>query len=238
MNDVVLLSLIGNGFWLVSIGSTLLLFKKEIRSVLSKVGSVSIGGSQFTFENKNDEARAYADLSDVLLTILSARDSGEKLVTILNHDNALKLAKFAKKYIIEVKESDQNLELLRSIAVILLQKDFLDDALIITDQILKSSPQSTHYLNMKAVILLNRQKEGDLVESLKIQDQLTENHPTSASFTFNKGVVFVRLKRYEEGYEEIRRSIELGIVNEVPGYRNDPSIQILRTKLPGKPALA
>jgi len=237
MSDVVLLSLVGNGFWILVLCVAIVFFRNELKTAITSLGKIKVAGTHFTFNNKSDEVKAYADLSDVFLSILAERRLVLNLSEIVTHENALKLLRFSKKYMKEMKSDEQNLELLRNIATILNFKDYRDDALNIANHILKSAPRNSDYLNIKCHILMNRKKDTDLKEAFNILDELVKSNPTEVTFYYNRGVALVGMNDYLKGYEDIKKGIELGIFKINPSCVNDPVFTILNNNLPDKPRL-
>ena len=78
MSDLVKQALVSDGFWLAIFLVSAVLFRKELRLLLSSLASFKVAGASFELRDKRMTLEYYAILTNILVEILSQRDSAEK----------------------------------------------------------------------------------------------------------------------------------------------------------------
>jgi tetratricopeptide (TPR) repeat protein len=206
----------------------LILFKKEIRLLLSSIGSFKIGSNNFEFRDKKAEAQAFADLSDILIDILSTRDSASRFKTLISYNNAQKLKRFCDKYIAEVNENSWNYELLKNCALILALRQFQNDSIKITEHLLKLLPNDIDCLNMLAIAYSSRKADGDLAESEKILSMVIEREPFSIQYLLNRAITRSEMKKIDDSLSDLKLIRKYGYIDDL----TDPAFQHIRAQQP------
>ncbi len=125
IDNVVLLAIITNGFWLTIFFVAIVCFRFEIRALLSSLSSVSIAGNHFELGDKNLTIKSFSTLSNIFLDLLCDSNNTEKLAEVFSEVNAQQLSKFTRKYLIEAPKEEINFALIRNIAWIAGQRGSL-----------------------------------------------------------------------------------------------------------------
>src|SRR2546421_10662707 len=109
-SDVVWQGIISDVFWLTIFLVAIIVFRRELRAVISSLASFKVAGASFELRDKRATLESYAILTDILVEILSQRDSAEKLSQFISDNSARQLAKFTLKYAREVPKEDKEIE--------------------------------------------------------------------------------------------------------------------------------
>lgn len=217
MSDAIIVQIISNSFWLILFVLIIVSFRKEIKKVLSSLGKFSVAGANFELNDAQSTIQSYAILSGILIDILSYKDLSDKLLPIISDKNVQALCKFAKQYANEINPEDQDLILLRNIALLAYNKERYKDSITILDSILKQNPTDYEILNRKGMALLDNRTKPDLEEANKLFDTLVEQRPATSSIWYNRALVKTQLHKYDEALS----SLETAIKYEMWKYQPD-----------------
>ena len=121
-NEVIELAIISNGFWLVLILVAVLFFRIELKAILGSLGTFKVMGASFQLRDKRATLESYAILVNVLVEVLSERETAEKFYPVVSPHSARQLAAFARRYIDEVPVADRNVELIKNVALVVGRK--------------------------------------------------------------------------------------------------------------------
>ena len=140
INDVVILAIISNAFWLTILIVCISFFRSEIRALLGSLSSVSIAGSHFELGDKTLTLKSYTILSNIFLDLLCDSQNAEKLVQVFSEVNTQQLTKFTIKYLLEAPKDEINFPLIRNIAYIAGRRGSLQDSLSLYDFLIEKAP--------------------------------------------------------------------------------------------------
>src|SRR5271167_49273 len=98
MSDVVIQLLISDGFWLAIFLVSTVLFRTELRLLLSSLASFKVAGASFELRDKRTTLEYYAILTNILVEILRQREFADKFYDFLSENSARQLAKFIQQY--------------------------------------------------------------------------------------------------------------------------------------------
>src|SRR5207249_3379820 len=122
MNDVILQALITNGFWLTVFLVSVITFRRPLASVIGSLGKFNIAGATFELREPIGTLASYVLLGNVLVDILSERESAEKFYSVVSQASAQQLVRFIQKYMEEVPVEGQNVEMLKNVALLIGRK--------------------------------------------------------------------------------------------------------------------
>jgi len=222
MNDVVVVELITNGFWLILLGGVALLFRKDLSILLGSLARFNVAGAAFEFKDKKDTIHSYALLSDTLIEILGRSDRIEDLLSLLEPSQIQKLGSFAIRYTSEVAESEWNDQLLRNISYLLIRFGYYQQAIELIDALSSKRPANADLLNLRALALMTTRLKDNVDEAEQLFSELTNRFPERPHFNFNHALSASLLEKYEEALNRMERAISLGYAKSSPNCLNDP----------------
>ena len=231
ISDVVVQTIATNAFWLTVILVTILAFRKQIASIVGSVASFKVAGASFELKDRKATLEYYAVLTNVLLEILSQRDSAEKLTGLLSTHSVQQLAKFSLKYIEEVPSEDVDIELLKNVALIIGRRGQTQDAISFYDSLLKQKPNDPDLLNLKGIALLDSETK-DVISAEQIFSDLIKRYPASSLYWYNRGCSRSLLEKFDECIVDATRAIELGVNSQHPAFFEDTGFRHLERSRP------
>ena len=221
VNDVVILAIISNAFWLIIFLVCVFGFRSEIRSLLSSLSSFNIAGSRFELGGKLQTFKSYSILSNIFLEVLSDRANAEKFVPILSEVNAQELTQFTMKYLLEAPKEEINFPLIRNVAYIAGRRGRLQDSLSLYQFLTEKAPDDIDIINDKATLLLSKNPS----EAEKIYKDLMDKNPGIPTFKYNHALANITLDNYDDGIKELELLMREGFSD--PNMLDRPAIQKL-----------
>jgi tetratricopeptide (TPR) repeat protein len=226
MDNVVVLSIITNVFWLTIFLVAILSFRSEIRALLNSLSSVSIAGSHFELGDKNMTLKSFSILSNIFLDLLCATGNADKLVEVFSEVNAQQLFRFTRKYLVEATVEDINFVLIRNIAWIVYRKSSPQDALSLYDLLLEKAPNDQYLQSNRGLVLL----ESNPMEAQKVYEKLKTEYPGESLYRYNHALSNMTLGYFNEGVKDIMSVIHDGYWDDQIYTR--PAIQKLAREHP------
>lgn len=220
-NDVVLLAIISNGFWLAIFLVCIGIFNPEIRTLFNSLSSVNIAGGRFELGDRATTLKSYTILSDIFLDIVSNTQNNLKLADLLSEVNAQQLINFTKKYVKEVKKEDLNLMLIRNVAYIANWKGNIWESLSLYEFLLQIAPNDAVLRHDYGYVLLRT----DPSKAKKVYADLMRDYPGVASHEFYLGIADIDLKDFKSGFTHLKSAIKAGY--EEDGIFNKPEMKSL-----------
>ena len=208
MTDVVLLQIIGYIFWFGVALLVVIVFRREIKALVSSLTSFNVAGAHFELQDNKATLESYAMLSEIFVELLSSIDATEKLYPMISDRNAHRLAKFTLQYAEEVPKNEQDAELLKGVGHILGRKGLYNDAIQIYDALLKKVPDDLNVLNLKGVVLLNTGIPKEIERAKKIYNHLVTIYPRVDMVWFNRSLAESLLGQYEGALSDLEKVIE------------------------------
>jgi tetratricopeptide (TPR) repeat protein len=208
MNDVVMLQLTSSVFWLIIVGLIIVMFHKELRSLLRSVASLKIAGSSFEFSDKNETIKSNIILAETLIDMLSREEKIEHLKSILTAHQIEKIAAFAFKYSDEVESSKLNEEMLKNIAYLLLRFGRYEQAIKLCDVLLQRVPDHIRLLNIKALALITTRLDEKVAEALPILKSLLIRYPETGYIRLNYALANSLLLQHDEAFEHMLQLVK------------------------------
>jgi tetratricopeptide (TPR) repeat protein len=234
MNDVILLQIVSNAFWLILVVVIIGVFHRQLKSLLDSLGSLGIAGTHFEFRDKKETLESYAILSEILLQVLERRDDAEQLALLISDKSAQRLANFTIRYTKEVPKDSQDVDLLLNVALVLGRKGRLREAMQILEARLKKYPDDYDANNQKAVWLFNSGAIDKVRSADKIYDRLVDIYPRSGELRFNRALPKSLLGDYDQALSELKRAIELHYWKRHPNMLADSSLMPLKSAKPSE----
>jgi tetratricopeptide (TPR) repeat protein len=218
MNEIVLLQIISSSFWLILVLLIISVFRKQLKAILESLASFEIAGAQFKFSDKKATLESYAILSDVLLDILQTRGWTIQLIPFISDANAQRIADFAIKYTNEVDKDDQNLVLLKNIALILARTGREPAAGKIYDTILEKFPEEMDANILKALWLSTSRVPDNVRSAEQIYDRFVERYPARGALWFDRALNKTQLKKYDQALSDLKRALDLDVWKYSPDF--------------------
>ncbi len=205
-NDVVLLAIISNGFWLVIFLVCIGIFNTEIRNLFNSLSSVNIAGGRFELGDRAMTLKSYTILSDIFLDIVSNSHNSVKLAGLLSEVNARQLIDFTKKYVKEVKKEELNLLLIRNVAYIANRKGNQADSLSLYESLLQIAPNDAVLRHDYGYVLL----WTNASKAKKVYEDLMREYPSNPIHEFYLGIANIHLKDFKGGFTHLKSAIKAG----------------------------
>lgn len=234
VSDVVWQGIVSSAFWLSIFLTVMILFRDELRFLFNSLGSFKLAGASIVFRDKKTALECYTILINILIEILSRRDSAEKLVPFFSDSNAKQLTKFITKYTKEVSQEDKDVELLKNVAFVAGRKGYVLDAVSLYDSLLKQTPQDSDLLNLKAFTLLNSEVKKHLVLAETILDDLVQQHAEDGLFWYNRSVNAAKLDKFDKSIDSLREAIKCGYWKRRPDMLDAPRFHSMRKSKPAE----
>jgi|SRR5215213_893371 len=181
MNDVVVLAIISNAFWLTLFFVCVGVFRREIRSLLGSLNSFSVAGSHFELGSKNLTLKSYSILSEIFLNVLCNSPDLHKLAEQFSDVDIHHLTKFTTKYLLEAPKGETNFLLIRNVAYMAGRKGRLPDALALYTFLLERAPSDMDLRNDLGCLLISKNP----TEAKKIFEALIEENPGVLLYRLN-----------------------------------------------------
>jgi hypothetical protein len=210
MSDVVVQSIASNIFWIIVCGTLVVTFREEIRNLLNSLGSFKVAGASFELKNSRATLEYHVVLTNIIVEILSRRDSAQKLIDLVSDTNVKQLARFAIKYSKDVPEDAKEIELLKNIAIIIGRRGSGHEALAFINALLKDAPHDNDILNLKANLLFETHDSEKQIEAERIRDLLVVERPYDPGYRFNRALSKAYLKKDDEALSDIEKAMDLG----------------------------
>ncbi len=214
VNDVVILSIASNAFWLTVIIVLVVVFRSELRSLLSSLSSVSIAGSHFELGDKTLTLKSYTILSNIFLDVLANGANAEKLAGVFSEVNAQQLTKFTIKYLLEAPKEEINFTLIRNIAYIAGLTGRLQDSLSLYNFLLEKAPDDRDLKNNMAIVLLQK----DPKEAAKVYQELADDNPGVPLYRYNLAIANIMMDNFDPAIVGLERVIREGY------WQSDPQL--------------
>lgn len=206
MDNVVVLSIISNAFWLVIFLGSLIFFRKEIRALLSSLSSVSVAGSHFELGDKSQTLKSYTILSNIFLDLLSNSLNNENFVSVFSEINAQQLTKFTIKYLAEAPKEDINFLLMRNIAYIAGRRANLKDAISLYQLLIEKAPTDWTLRHNMGILLYDQNPS----ESRKVFLDLMNENPGVPVYRYTYALCNIELDNFDEGVADLVSVIKAG----------------------------
>jgi len=209
-------------FWGITILIVLILFRNEIKRLISSLGRFNIGSNNFEFNDKKAEIQTYINLSDILIDLLSDSARGSQLKGLIDSKNAQLIKKFVMKYTEEISPKDWNLELLKNCALILSLRQFTNEALVLIEKLKKENPDDLDFLNLKAICYSNRKKGKDLENAEKIYSEIIDKAPYVIQYYLNRAITRSEMKNLDGAIQDLKDVRKMGYIGKFtdPGFFN------------------
>jgi tetratricopeptide (TPR) repeat protein len=225
LSDVVVQGMISNGFWLTVFLVSVITFRKPLRSAIASLGKFNIAGASFELREPSATLASYVMLGNVLVDILSERESAEKLYPVMSQASAQQLVRFIGKYMEEVPLEDQNIEMLKNVALLIGRKKQYQLAIGLYDQLLKRYPGDGDLLYLKARMLRD---SGNPEGAEPLYEELVTKTPVHSGMWFGRARTRSLLRKFPESLQDLERAIELGYWKAVPNMMDDHQLDPLR----------
>jgi tetratricopeptide (TPR) repeat protein len=232
MTDVVLLQIIAYIFWFGVALLVVIVFRREIRALVSSLTSFNVAGAHFELHDNKATIESYAMLSEIFVELLSSLEATEKLYPLITDRNAHRLAKFTLQYAAEVPKNEQDAELLKGVGNILGRKGLFNDAIQIYDALLIKTPNDLNVLNLKGLALLNTGIPQELERAKKIYNHLVTLYPRVDMVWFNRSLIHSLLGQYDAALADLEKSIEFEYWKVDARMTEDPSLKPLQIAKP------
>ena len=223
INDVVVLTLISNAFWLIVFLVCVGIFRTEVRALLSSLSSFSIAGSRFELGGKTLTLKSYSILSNIFLDLLCNSANAEKLAQVFSEINAQQLTRFTLKYLLEAPKEEMNFPLIRNVAYIAGRRGNLQDSLSLYKFLISKAPDDTNLRNDMGILLLSTNPS----EAKKLYGDLMNEYPGVHLFRYNYALTNITLDNYDEGIKDLTLLIKEGYSLTDPDIFNRPAIKKL-----------
>ncbi len=230
MSDVVLQTIVTNVFWLIILIVFVGTFRHELRNLLNSLGKVKVAGASFELKDSRATIEYYVVLTNIIIEILSKRESAEKLSDLISDLSVKQLARFALKYSREVPNDAKEIELLKNVGIILRRRGSSHEALSFLNALLKDSPHDPDILNLKANILADTDERSKQLEAETIRDQLVVTHPQNATYHFNRALSKAYFGKDSEVIADLRLALDLGFWKKNPKFLEIREFKSLRER--------
>jgi tetratricopeptide (TPR) repeat protein len=229
LSDVVLQGMISNGFWLIVFLVSVIAFRKPIAMAIASLGKFNIAGASFELRDSSATLASYVLLGNVLVDILSERESAEKFYSVVSQASAQQLVRFIGKYMEEVRAEDQNIELLKNVALLIGRKKQFQMAIGLYDQLLKRYPGDADLLYLKARMLRDN---GNAEAAEQLYEDLITKTPVHSGMWFGRARTKSLLRKFPESLHDLERAVELGYWKTVPKMMDDNQLIPLKEAEP------
>jgi tetratricopeptide (TPR) repeat protein len=228
INDVVLLAMISNAFWLTIFLVCIGFFRSEIRALLGSLSSVSVAGSHFELGDKKLTFKSYAILSNIFLDLLSNSANCDLVAGLFSEVNAQQLTKFTMKYLLEAPKEETNFILIRNIAYIAAQRGRLQDSLALYNFLIEKAPNDLDLRNNMGIVLL----AANPSEAKRVYGGLMSENPGVLLYRYNYALTNIALDNFDEGIKDLEHVIQGGYWPSDPEIFNKAPIKRLEKYRP------
>ena len=225
MSDVITQALITNGFWLTLFVVGVVTFRKPLATVIASLGKFNIAGASFELRTTSGTLESSVLLANVLVDVLSERESAERFYPFVSQASAVQLARFIQKYNAEVPGENQNVEMLKNVALLVGRKKQYQVAIRLYDDLLKTYPGDTDLLYLKARMLRD---SGNATAAEPIYEELISKTPTHSGMWFGRARTKSLLKKYDESLSDLKQAIEFGYWRNNKDMLVDSQLEPLR----------
>jgi Flp pilus assembly protein TadD len=232
MHEVTYLAIISNGFWLILLLVVMFLFRRELKAILGSLGAFKVMGASFQMRDRKATLESYAILADILVEVLSQRDTAEKFYPVLSSYSAGRLATFAKRYADEVPAGDRNIELVKNVAFLSGRRGNYQSAISIYDELLKQVPEDSDVLYLKARALRESGIKENLTAAEGIYEKLLQRYPSRGHYWNARARTEARLRKFSESLDSLNRAIDLGYEGTNEDFLESNELQLLRDAKP------
>ena len=222
MDNVVVLSIASNVFWLTIVLVVVIFFRSEIKGALGSLSSVSVAGSHFELGDKTQTLKSYTILSNIFLDLLCNSNNNERLVEVFSEVNAQQLTNFTIKYLKEAPKEDVNFLLMRNIAYIAGRRANLKDALSLYQILIDKAPTDWTLRNNMGIVLYEKNPS----EARKVFFDLMNENPGVPLYKYNYALTNIELDNFDEGVSDLLSVIKAGRYSD-PDMFVRPAIQKL-----------
>jgi len=227
MSDLVKQALVSDGFWLAIFLVSAVLFRKELRLLLSSLASFKVAGASFELRDKRMTLEYYAILTNILVEILSQRDSAEKFYGFLSENSARQLAKFIQQYQKEIPEEEKDVELLKNVALLVGRKGNYQVAISLYDDLLKRYPEDRDLLYLKARMLRDSRVQKNIEAAEAIYEELVSRYPSHGGIWFGRARAKSLLGKLDDSIHDLEKAITFGYWRNNPKMLEDSQLQPL-----------
>jgi tetratricopeptide (TPR) repeat protein len=227
-NEIVIQSLVSDGFWLILISLLVAVFHRQIGNLLDSLGSFKVAGASFELKDSRTTVESYVLLTNIVVEVLLNRRSAEKFGRLLSKPSLSQLAEFALKYAKDVPKDRKQLELSTNIAWIVADHGDAESALPFFDALLKERPHDTDVLNLKAIALSSAGSPEYLLEAERIQDELVRSRPGIPRFAYNRALTKARLEKFDDALADLERAFQSDYWKERPDMLDQRLFRPLR----------
>ena len=228
INDVVLLAIISNVFWLTIILVCIGFFRSEIKGLLGSLSSVSVAGSHFELGDKKLTLKSFAILSNIFLDLLSNSANTDRLAGLFSEVNAQQLTKFTMKYLLEAPKEELNFTLIRNIAYIAGQRGRLQDSISLYQFLIEKAPNDMDLRNNMGIVLLAKNPS----EAKRVYGDLVNESPGISLYRYNYALTNITLDNFNDGVADLERVIRDGYWMIDPEMFNRAAIKKLEKYRP------
>ncbi|MDD5542669.1 MAG: hypothetical protein PHX83_05800 [Acidobacteriia bacterium] len=228
INDVVMLGIASNVFWLAIFLISISLFRTELKALLGSLSSVSVAGSHFELGDKQRTLKSYAILSNIFLDLLCNSENIEKMAGLFSEANAQLLTKFTMKYLIEAPKEDTNFTLIRNIAFIAGQRGRLQDSVSLYQFLIERAPNDMDLRNNMGIVLLATNPR----EAQRVYGDLMNQNPGVLLYRYNYALTNIALDNFDDGVKDLEQVIREGFWPSDPHIFNKAPIKRLENYRP------
>jgi tetratricopeptide (TPR) repeat protein len=229
MSDVIKQALITNVFWLTLFLVSVLAFRKPLAAVIGSLGKFNIAGASFELRATASALESSVLLANVLIDVLSERKSAEKFHDFVSQASVVQLVRFIQKYVAEVPKENQNVEMLKNVALLVGRKKQYQVAIRLYDELLKTYPGDPDLLYLKARMLRDG---GNARGAEEIYDELLPKTPANSGVWFGLARTKSLLQKFDESLNALEKAIELGYWKNTPKMLVDSQLEPLRKAEP------
>jgi tetratricopeptide (TPR) repeat protein len=234
MNDFVIVELIKTAFWLLLLGTVVVLFRFEIRQLLRSLSTFNVAGASFTLRDRRETIESYVLLSETFIELLSRSDRIEELTGFMLPSQIERLGAFALRYTEEVGDGIWNEELLRNVALLLLRSGRYLQAVRLYDALLKRRPDHLDLLNLKALALLVSRTPEMVQQSFDVLEPLAGRYPENQAVRFNLALAKSLLSNHDGAFDDLERLVVNEYQRVMPKFLNDPLLHRTRVAYPDR----
>jgi tetratricopeptide (TPR) repeat protein len=229
MSDVILQSLITSGFWLTAFLVFVIAFRTPVASIIGSLSKFSIAGATFELRDSTATLKSAVLLGNVLVDILSERESAEKFYSVVSQASAQQLVRFIQQYMDDVAPERQNVEMVKNVALLIGRKRQYQVAIGFYDKLLERYHGDADLLYLKARTLRDN---GFPEAAEQIYEELERKIPTHSGVWFGRARTRSLLGKFPESLSDLKRAIELEYWKGVPKMLDDQQLEPLRKAEP------
>jgi len=232
VTDLVVVELTKTGLWAGAFTLVVVLFRAEIRSLLSSLAAFNVAGASFTLRDRKQTLESYVLLSETFIELLSKSDQIERLLMLLSPPQLEKLSTFALRYTKELGDGAWNEEMLRNVAVLLFRSGRSQLAVELYDALLVRRPDSPDLLNLRALAQLVTRLPLMVQQAYETLEPLSRRYPENMSVRFNLAAAKSLLGDHHGSMQILNELLPLGYYLNEQGSFADPLLHHTRTSLP------